>query len=304
MEDPESAAERLHQALFGKDKEQVCLDIVINNNLEQRLSMAKIYGQKYGSPLYEDIKSKLNGHFKELVGYLFLTPMEFNAKMLKRGFKGLSIDEALIFEILAVHTPEEYKQIIESYKTETNKDLKKEIEKSFSGSIRKDILNLLTTPRRENHSPDKILCEKLADKLINAGEKKWIDDPELFKEVFIECSAEEMVLVSRYYFKKTGVSLIDAINKKISGKGKILLKEIVYGNIIPHELYAEKIYNSIKGLGTNTALLNRCLAARCRVDMPQIKEIYKWKYNVTLREDIIGDTSGIYQKLCLYVAEC
>ena len=50
--------------------------------------------------------------------------------------------------------------------------------------------------------------------------------------------------------------------------------------------------------------MNRCLASRCRVDMPQIKEIYKWKYNITLREDIMGDTSGIYQKLCLYVAEC
>ena len=304
MEDPECAAERLHEALFGKDKDQTCLDIVINNNLEQRLSIAKAYGQKYGSPLYEDIKSKLSGHFKELVGYLFLTPMEFNGKMLKRGFKGLSIDETLIFEILAVHTPEEYQQIIEAYKTETNKELKKEIEKNFSGAIRKDILNLISIPRRENHTPDKILCEKLADNLINVGEKKWIENQDLFKEVFIECSAEELVLVARYYFKKTGVSLMDTINKKVSGKGKILLKEIVYGNIIPHELYAEKIYNSIKGLGTNTALLNRCLAARCRVDMPQIKEIYKWKYNVTLRDDIIGDTSGIYQKLCLYVAEC
>jgi hypothetical protein len=37
--------------------------------------------------------------------------------------------------------------------------------------------------------------------------------------------------------------------------------------------------------------------------MPQIKEIYQWKYNVTLKEDICGDTSGMYQKLCLYVAE-
>ena len=26
-------------------------------------------------------------------------------------------------------------------------------------------------------------------------------------------------------------------------------------------------------------------------------------YKVTLKDDIIGDTSGMYQKLCLYVAE-
>ena len=112
-----------------------------------------------------------------------------------------------------------------------------------------------------------------------------------------------MVLVGRYYFQKTGNNLIDVIEKKFSGKNKNLLREVVFANIIPHELYAEKLYNSIKGLGTNTAVLNRILAARKGVDMHLIKEIYQWKYNTTLKDDIIGDTSGSYQRLCLYVAE-
>ena len=303
MENPGSAAERLHQALFGKDKEETTLYIVTNNNLEQRLLIAKSYGEKYGTPLYEDIKKQLKGDFRELAGYMFLTPMEFNAKMLKRAFKGLSTDEQLVFEILAIHTPKEYQEIQEAFKVETKKELTKALEKAFSGGLKKDVLNLLTVPRRENPNPDKAFCEKLADKLIDAGEKRWIDDENLFKEVFIECSAEEMVLIGRFYYKNTGVSLIEAVEKKVSGKGKALLKEIIYGNIIPHELYAEKIRNSIKGIGTNTEVLNRCLAARCRVDMMQIKEIYKWKYNITLREDIKGDTSGMYEKLCIYIID-
>ena len=303
MEDPSAAAERLHTALFGKNREETCLDVVINNDLEHRLLIAKKYGELFGNPLYEDMKSKLSGHFKELCGYCFLTPMEFNAKMLKRGFKGLSIDEQLIFEILAAHTLEEYKQIEDAYRTETKKELTKDIEKSFSGGLRKDLLNLISTERRKNENPDKDQCEKLADLLISSGEKNWIEDENVFRDVFILCSPEEMVLVGRFYFKKTGNSLIDIIEKKVKGKGSILLKEILYGNIIPHELYAEKIRNSIKGLGTNTAMLNRVLAARRGVDMPQIKEIYEWKYKITLKEDIMGDTSGMYEKLCLYVAE-
>ena len=304
MEDPKSAAERLHQALFDKkNKEETCTDIIINNDLEHRLLIAKKYGELYGNPLYEDMKSKLGGHFKELCGYCFLTPMEFNAKMLKRGFKGLSIDDQLIFEILADHTLEEYKQIEEAYKTETGRELRKDIEKNFNGNLRKDILNLMSTERRVNSEPDHKECERLADLLISAGEKKWIEDENIFRDVFILTSPEEMVLVGRYYLKKTGVLLIDAIEKKVGGKGKNLLREVVYANIIPHELFAEKIYNSIKGLETNTAVLNRVLAARHGVDMPQIKEIYQWKYKVTLKEDIIGDTSGQYQKLCLFVAE-
>ena len=303
MEDPKAAAERLHTALFGKNREETCLDIVINNDLEHRLLIAKKYGELFGNPLYEDMKSKLSGHFKELCGYCFLTPMEFNAKMLKRGFKGLSVDEQCIFEILACHTLEEYKQIEDAYRTETKKELTKDIEKSFSGAIRKNLLNMISTERRTNENPDKKKKKKLADLLINSGEKNWVEDENVFKDVFILCSAEEMVLVGRYYFQKTGNNLIDVIEKKFSGKNKTLLREVVFANVIPHELFAEKIYNSIKGLGTNTALLNRVLAARRGVDMPQIKEIYQWKYNVTLKEDICGDTSGMYQKLCLYVAE-
>ena len=303
MEDPKEAAERLHTALFGKNREETCLDIVINNDLEHRLLIAKKYGELFGNPLYEDMKSKLSGHFKELCGFCFLTPMEFNAKMLKRGFKGLSVDEQLIFEILACHTPEEYKQIQEAYKIETKKELTKDIEKHFSGAIRRNLLNMISIQRSTNENPDKAQCEKLADLLISSGEKNWVEDENVFKSVFIWLSPEEMVLVGRYYFQKTGNNLIDVIEKKFSGKNKTLLREVVFANIIPHELYAEKLNNSIKGLGTNTALLNRVLATRRGVDMPQIKEIYQWKYNVSLKEDICGDTSGMYQKLCLYVAE-
>ena len=52
METPAQAAERLHTALFGKNRDETCLDIVINNNLEQRLLIAKSYYEQFGSPLY------------------------------------------------------------------------------------------------------------------------------------------------------------------------------------------------------------------------------------------------------------
>ena len=304
MESPESAAERLHGALFGKNREETTLEIITNNNLERRLEIAKAYGQAYKNPLYEDMKSKLSGHFKELAGYVFLTPYEYDAKMLKRGFKGLSVDETLIFEILCCHTQEEYRKIEEAYKVETKKELSKDIDKNFSGSLKKNLLNILHVPRRVNTNPDKGRCEELADRLISAGEGNWVNDDNLFREVFIECSAHELVLISRFYFQKTGNNIIDIIEKKCSGKNKTLLREILFGTVIPHELYAEKIRGAIKGLGTNNAVLNRVLASRCNVDMDEIKEIYPFKYKITLKEDIEGDTSGMYQKLCLYLARC
>ena len=155
---------------------------------------------------------------------------------------------------------DEYKQIEDAYKTETGRELRKDIEKNFSGKLKNDVLNLISTERNVNSEPDHKECERLADLLVNSKEKQWVEDENIFKDVFVKTSPEEMVLVGRYYFKKKGILLIDAIEKNLSGKGKTLLREIVYANIIPHELFAEKIHNSIEGLGTNTALLNRVLA--------------------------------------------
>ena len=168
MDPIEEAANLLHEALFKKkNKEETCCDIIVKNDLEHRLLIAKKYGELFKNPLYEDMKSKLSGNFKELCGYCFLTPMEFNAKMLKRGFKGLTIDEQLIFEILANHTLDEYKQIEEAFKTETGRDLKNDIKKHFSGKLQTDVLNLISTERSVNSEPDHKECERLADLLVN-----------------------------------------------------------------------------------------------------------------------------------------
>lgn len=241
MEDPKAAAERLHTALFGKNRDETCLDIVINNDLEHRLLIAKKYGELFGNPLYEDMKSKLSGNFKELCGYCFLTPMEFNAKMLKRGFKGLSIDDQAIFEILACHTLEEYKQIQDAYKVETGKELTKDLEKNFSGALRKNVLNLISTERRTNPDPDKAQCEKLADLLVNNPEKAWIEDENIFRDVFLLCSPEELVLVGRFYFQKTGNNLIDVVEKNSQVKTEIYLEKF-YSELLSHMNYMLKNY--------------------------------------------------------------
>ena len=122
-------AERIHQAFQGKNKEETILDIVITNDLNQRLEIVNTYEELYKTSLYEDIKSKLKGDFKELSGYLFLSPQEFSAKMLKRGFKGFSIDEEIIFEILSAHTLEEYILIGEAYKNENKSTFSKRVKK-------------------------------------------------------------------------------------------------------------------------------------------------------------------------------
>jgi broad-specificity NMP kinase len=292
----------LYECLQGKNKEEVVFDVILNTNLEKRLQICKYYDEKYNKSLYSELKSKLSGQFKSLAIHLFLHPIELEAKLLKKGLKGFSADESVVLEILTSHTQEEFRQIEEVFTSETGKDLGKEIEKNFSGILKRNLFNLLATKRRVNPTPDPEKCAKAADLLIDAGEQSWAGDDNIFKEVFIKNSPEELVLIGRYYAKKTGHNMLDVIEKNISGKNKILLREVLFNNIIPQELFAEKIYLSIKGLGTNTDLLNRVLTLRNEIDMEEIQQFYQQNYKVSMKEDIIGDTSGLYQKLCLHLA--
>ena len=300
----QEAAELLNSALESRNKDEAVLNVIQNTNLDRRLQICNYYAETYGKSLYSELKSKLNGYFKNIAIHLFLHPITFVAKMLKKGLKGFSADETVVLEALTSHSQEELRQIEDAFKAETGKDLSKKIEKNFSGTLKKNLLNLLYTPRKVNHNPEKEKCEKLANLLVDVGEPNWAGDENIFKEVFVQSSPEELILIGRYYLKKTGNNMLDVIDQKLSGKTKTLLREILFNNIIPQELYAEKVYLAIKGLGTDNNLLNRVLVSRNEIDMDDIKEIYKQKYNVTMREDISGDTSGIYEKLCLYLGHC
>lgn len=300
----QEAGDILYNSLDGKNKEEAVLNVVENTSLDQRLQICNYFAEKYGKSLYSELKSKLSGYFKNIAIHLFLHPITFVAKNLKKGLKGFSADETVVLEALTSHTQEELRQIEEAFKAETGKDLSKEIEKNFSGSLKKNLINLLNVPRGENHNPDKAKCEKLAQLLKDVGEPNWAGDENVFKEVFIQSSPEELVLIGRYYLKNTGNNMLDVIDQKVSGKNKTLLREVLFNNIIPQELYAEKVYLAIKGLGTNNTLLNRVLVARNEIDMDEIRDFYQAKYNVTMREDIMGDTSGIYQTLCLVLGHC
>ena len=300
----EEAGDLLNTALDGKNKEEAVFNVISNSDLDKRLKICDYYSQKYGKSLYSDLKSKLSGYFKGIAIHLFLHPLVFEAKLLKKGLKGFSSDETIVLEALTSHTQEELRQIEQAFQAETGKDLSQEIEKNFSGVMKKNLLNLLNTPRHVNPNPNKDKCQKLANLLADVGEPNWAGDENIFKEVFIQSSPEELLLIGRFYKKKTGNNMLDIIDQKVKGKNKDLLREVLFNNIIPQELYAEKIYLAIKGLGTNNTLLNRILVSRTEIDMDDIKEFYQKKYNVTMKEDIIGDTSGIYQNLCLYLGHC
>lgn len=292
-------AERIFLSLNAKNKDEIITEIIMKTDLDKRIEICNTYLKKYDRDLYSDLKSKLNGQYKQLAMHFFLTPEELMAKMLKKGLKGFSIDESLIYEIFTTCTQEELKLIESTFKKETGKDLIREIEKNFPSAIRKNLINLLNIPRSNNENPNKVQCEKLAQILVDNVENSWVANEEIFKKIFITKSAQELVLIGRYYHKKTGENMMNIIEKRLTNKIRNLLKELVYNCIMPEELFADKINLALKN--NNISLLNRILVLRYNIDLDEIKEIYKIKYKNDLKDDIKLKTFGTHQKLCLHL---
>ena len=293
-------AESLHANLYGKKKDDIVLDVCMANSLQNRVAIAQYYRATYDTSLFDDIKSKIGGDFGYCAAQMFLTPLEFCIHHLKLGIKK---GNATAMEQITSKTPEELKIIEDAYKKDTGKDLKTDLTKAFSGAVGKDLLNLFDTARISNPKPKKQDCERYATSLSQTDPKNWTEDENLFKEIFIKRSPEEIILIARYYLKITGNNLMDVIEKKTKGKNQMLLKEILYNNIMPHELFAEKIYLAIKGAGTDEETLSRALVSRCELDMAAIRDMYQTKYKIVMKDDIVDDTSGAYQKLCVFLGE-
>ena len=231
---------------------------------------------------------------------MFLSPIEFCLHHLKLGLKK---DYETVFEILTSKTNEELKVIEKVYKLDTGKDLRSDIMKEYKGIIGKNLVLMFDVIRSNNSRLRKNECERLAKTLVEKDVKLWVEDEKIYKDIFLQKSPEELVLIARYYFNITGNNLIEVVDEKLKDKNQKLLRTLLYNNIMPHELYAEKINNAIKGFGTNEENLTRVLISRCDIDMPLIREMYVYKYKNNLKDDIINDTSGNYQKLCVFLAE-
>ena len=293
-------AEQIHDKIDTKEKEDIILDIIQKNNLKNRVEIARYYESTYGTPLFDEIKKKIGGDYGYCAAQMFLSPLDFCIHHLKIG---LDKKNEWAMEQLVSRTPEELNLIEQTYNKNTGEDLKTNINKIFKGAVANNIINLWTTKRISNSNPDKKECEKWATTLQNNKVNDWVENEDIFKEIFITRSPEELILIARYYLKLTGKNLIDAIDKEAKGNNNKLLREILYNNIMPHEIFTDKIHQSIKGLGTDEELLSRVMVSRCDLDMAAIRDMYFTKYKETLKDAIIGDTSGSYQKLLVYLSD-
>jgi len=297
---PEADAEVLRKAMKGLGTDEKAIISIIGTRSNAQLKAVELkFKAAFGKDLKDDLKSEISGNFLIAVLARLRTPTEFDVYELHRAMAGAGTSEKILIEILASRSNAQIKAIKEQYKKEHGKELEKELSSETSGHFRRLLVSLVQANREESPNVDNAAALADAKALYEAGEGKWGTDESKFNQVLCLRSHQQLHAIFEEYKKLTKHTIEKSIESEFSGDIQAGLLAIVGSSISPADYFAEVLYKSMKGAGTDDNTLVRAVVTRCEVDMVQIKEAFKKKYGKTLGSFIEGDCSGDYKKLIL-----
>lgn len=298
--DASADAVALNNALQAKGvDEDAIINILTTRTNSQRQQIAADYQQSVGKQLKEVMKSKLSSKLETVVLDLLQTPAHFDAHQLYYAMKGLGTDEDCLVEILVSRNNKEIKELIKAYREEFKSELEDKIKSDTSKDFQNVLIALLKASRDESCKVDYDLADDDARALYEAGEKRKGTDVDTFINILTSRNATHMRTVFERYTKYSKHEVDKALDLELSGDIENALISLVKCIGSKPTYFAEKLYNSMKGYGTQDKMLIRILISRSEVDLKDIKVAYKAKYGTTLYKAIKDDTKGDYEKILL-----
>ncbi|XP_067828750.1 annexin A8-like protein 1 [Heptranchias perlo] len=300
--DANQDAETLHKAMKGLGTDEaIILDLLTQRSNAQRQQILIGYKTVIGKDLVEDLKSELSGTFESLIVALLISPDRYDAKELHDAVKGAGTSEDVLVEILASRNNSQIHQIVKAYKEDFDSDLEDDLTSDTSGYFERVLVSLVQGNRGETEADPSLAVED-AKALYEAGENAWGTDEERFISILCSRSAPHLLAVFDEYRKINDIDLEDSIGSECSGNLQCVMLAIVKCIKNTPAYFAEKLYNAVKGAGTDESILTRILVSRSEVDLVEIKAAFKAMYDVTLHSAIVGDTGGDFRetlvKLC------
>uniref|UniRef100_A0A087YPC6 Annexin n=1 Tax=Poecilia formosa TaxID=48698 RepID=A0A087YPC6_POEFO len=299
--DAAADAQKLRGAMKGTGTDEAAItDVLAHRTIAQRQRIKEAYKQTVGKELADDLSSELSGNFKSVVlGLLMLAPV-YDAYELRNAMKGAGTEEACLIDILASRSNNEIKTINEVYKkVEYGKTLEDAVSGDTSGMFKRVLVSLLTAGRDESDKVDDALAVQDAKDIYEAGEARWGTDEVKFLTVLCVRNRNHLLRVFQEYQKISGKDIEASIKSEMSGSLEDVFLAIVKCIKSKPAFFAERLYKSMKGLGTTDSVLIRIMVARAEIDMLDIKSQFQKMYGKTLHSFIKGDTSGDYRKILL-----
>uniref|UniRef100_A0A8C3CNK1 Annexin n=1 Tax=Cairina moschata TaxID=8855 RepID=A0A8C3CNK1_CAIMO len=295
-------AEILRKAMkgFGTD-EQAIIDVVANRSNDQRQKIKAAFKTMYGKDLIKDLKSELSGNVEELILALFMPSTYYDAWSLRHAMKGVGTQERVLIEILCTRTNQEIRDIVNCYKSEFGRDIEQDIRADTSGHFERLLISMCQGNRDENQNVDYQKAQEDAQRLYQAGEGRLGTDESCFNMVLASRSFPQLKATVEAYSRIANRDLLSSIDREFSGNVERGLKAILQCALNRPAFFAERLYYSMKGAGTDDSTLIRIIVTRSEIDLVQIKQVFSQMYQKTLASMISSDTSGDYRRLLLAI---
>ncbi|KAG5263943.1 hypothetical protein AALO_G00270380 [Alosa alosa] len=113
-------------------------------------------------------------------------------------------------------------------------------------------------------------------------------------------SNDQRQQIKAAYKKSHGKDLVKDLKSELGGK----LEDLLLALMAPPASYdANELHKAIKGTGTEDDVLIEILASRAPEEIINIIKAYKKDHGAKLEKDIMGDTSGHYQRMLVILLQ-
>ncbi|XP_061117968.1 annexin A1-like [Conger conger] len=275
------------------------IDLLLKRNCEQRQMVKKAYQESSGTALDKDLVAVLSGEMKDLALALLMTPVQYDAFLLREAMEGWGTDEEILTEILVSRTNDEIREIKKVYKEEYQRDLETDLDKENRGHYQDALLNLCKGTRSEEQHADKDLADSDAQTLFNSGEDRAGTNDTVFIHIFTTRSNAELRKIFQRYSKHGDGEMAEVLEDELSGDVEDCLIAIAKCAMNKPSFFAEKLHSAMEGYGTRTKTLIRVLVTRAERDLKKVMKEYKKMYEKSLQQDILAESEGDFETALL-----
>jgi hypothetical protein len=302
MEMDESMASEMAQSLraamkgLGCDK-QALVNILCPMSSANIRVVRKKYSEEIKRDLYKDIKSETGGDLEKVLLQLLLLPCENDADILRIAMAGIGSNKDWMTEILCTRSPEELAEISMHFERLFKKKLLSQIEDESSGDLEKCYNLLLTADRK---TPPESQLDEDVQELYEAGEKRWGTNEGVFVRKLCGYSREYNEQLYFKYAEKHGKALDRVIHNEMKGN----LGNALAALVTPlDQFFADKLFKSMKGLGTDESTLTRIIVTQRERHLPAIAKRFLMDHKETLKVWVKKECGGAYGKALISICD-
>lgn len=255
-------AQALRKAMkgLGTDEDAI-IGVLAYRNTAQRQEIRTAYKSTIGRDLLEDLKSELSSNFEQVILGMMTPTVLYDVQELRRAMKGAGTDEGCLIEILASRNPQEIRRINQTYQQQYGRSLEEDICSDTSFMFQRVLVSLTAGGRDEGNYLDDALVKQDAQDLYEAGEKRWGTDEVKFLSILCSRNRNHLLHVFDEYKRISQKDIEQSIKSETSGSFEDALLAIVKCMRNKPAYFAERLYKSMKGLGTDDSTLIRVMVS-------------------------------------------